>query len=845
MVLRKEEKMAGNLGVTISVGGVNDFQKSLRTISQQLRETGSDLKAIAAEFSASDKSEQAIINTTNRYQSVLSNQKTLLKSLETEYVRLGVEFDKNKEKLAKLNAKKDEESEKLSKIKSKLGESSQEYQNQAKVVADLTKEIDKTEKSQNNTVNTMSRVKTQMNNTEVSIIKTTQGMDSLGEETEDTNKKVKNATNEGFTVLKGVLANLATNAITAAIDGIKKLGSAVVDLGKQAVSNFSSYEQIAGGVETLFGQSAKVVEKYANNAYKTAGLSANQYMETVTGFSASLLQSLGGDTQKAAEIGDMAVTDMADNANKFGTSMESIQNAYQGFAKQNYTMLDNLKLGYGGTKEEMKRLLAEAEKISGIHYDISNLNDVYSAIHVVQQELGVTGTTAEESFKTIEGAANATKSAWQNVLTAVATGADLKPLINNLVLSFSNLVNNLAPVVQNVISGLGDLANGLLTTVVPQLINTIPPLITQNLPILMDAVQNVLSALIAMLPSLVESISSLIPQIVGMLLSLLPQLITVGIQCITSLIKGITQAMPQLMGMIPQIIMDIVNALLTELPNLIKAGFDLILALAEGIVNAIPQLVDKLPQIIESLVNFFVTNLTNFIETGVDIIIALINGLIKAIPTLIMAMPKIIIAILDALIKALPKILASGGEIVEALIDGLFSMIGALGEASWDLGVKVVDTIKKMPGKLLDVGKDVVKGLWDGITGSLNWIKDKITGWVGDVFGFFKKLFGINSPSKLFRDEIGVGLAEGIGVGFEDEMKNVYDQIDEATPKSFDVDSNVNFNRDNYGPNSNQNSSYFDIVSAFKEALSGMTVEMDNENMGNFVKKTVTKAIYA
>lgn len=837
--------MAGNLGATISLGGANDFQKSLRTISQQLRETGSDLKAIAAEFSASDKSEQAIINTTNRYQSVLSNQKTLLKSLETEYVRLGAEYDKNKEKLEKLNAKKNEESEKLSKIKSALGESSQEYQNQAKVVADLTKEIDKTEKAQNNTVNTMSRVKTQMNNTEASITKTTKEMDSLGDETEDTNKKVKNAANEGFTVLKGVLANLATNAITAAIDGIKKLGSAIVDLGKQAVNNFSNYEQIIGGVETLFGQSAGVVEEYANNAYKTAGLSANQYMETITGFSASLLQSLGGDTKEAAKIGDMAVTDMADNANKFGTSMESIQNAYQGFAKQNYTMLDNLKLGYGGTKEEMQRLLREAEKISGIHYDISNLNDVYSAIHVIQQELGVTGTTAAEASQTIKGAASATKSAWQNLLTAVATGSNFTPLINNLVSSFSNLLKNLAPVVRNVVTGLGALANSLLTTVVPQIINTVPPLIAQNLPILMDAVQNVLSSLIAMLPSLVESISSLIPQIVGMLLSLLPQLITVGIQCITSLIKGITQAMPQLMAMLPQIIMNIINALLMEIPNLLTAGFELMLALAEGIVSAIPELVERLPELIESLIDFIITSLTDFTEAGVDIVIALINGLIKALPTLIMAMPKLTLAILNALIKAFPKILASGGDIVEALIDGLFSMLGALGEASWDLGVKVVDTVKKMPKKLFDVGKDVVKGLWDGITGSLKWIKDKIKGWVGDVFGFIKKLFGINSPSKLFRDEIGVNLAEGIGVGFEDEMKNVYNQIDEATPKSFDVDSNVNFNKDNYSSDSYQGNSYFDIVNAFKEALSGMTVEMDNENMGNFVKKTVTKAIFA
>ena len=226
-------------------------------------------------------------------------------------------YAKNEDEIKKLNAKKDEESEKLEKIGRELGTSSKEYQDQVNVVADLEKEIDKANKTQSQNEKEMSRVRTQMNNTEASISK---------------------ASKDGFTVFKGVLSDLYSKAISATIDAVKKLGAAIVDLGKQAVSSAANYEQIIGGVETLFGDSASTVEQYANNAYKTAGLSANQYMETVTGFSASLLQSLGGDTQKAADIGDMAVSDMADNANKFGTSMDSIQNAYQGFAKQNYTI---------------------------------------------------------------------------------------------------------------------------------------------------------------------------------------------------------------------------------------------------------------------------------------------------------------------------------------------------------------------------------------------------------------------------------------------------------------------------------------------------------------------------
>lgn len=833
------------LGAVIKLGGSQEFRNALSSITQQLRETGSELRAVSADFAASDKSEQAVMNTTNRYSSVLSSQKSLYNSLKSEYERMSAVYAKNEDEIKKLNAKKDEEYEKLEKIGKELGTSSKEYKDQVNVVADLEREIDKANKTQSQNEKEMSRVRTQMNNTEASISKTSLEMKNLGEETEDTGEKAKKASKDGFTVFKGVLSDLYSKAISAAIDAVKNLGSAIVDLGKQAVSSAANYEQIIGGVETLFGDSASTVEQYANNAYKTAGLSANQYMETVTGFSASLLQSLGGDTQKAAEIGDMAVSDMADNANKFGTSMDSIQNAYQGFAKQNYTMLDNLKLGYGGTKSEMERLLVDAEKISGIHYDISSLSDVYNAIHVVQQEMGVTGTTAQEAAKTISGSANATKSAWQNVLTAIGTGADLTPLINNLVDSLGNLVNNLSPVVKNVVKGLGTLAAGLLTTVVPNLIQTIPPLIAESVPILTAALQNALDAVLAVLPSIIDALSGLIPQIVGMLISMLPKLIEVGMKMLVSLVDGITRALPQLISMLPKIIIDLVNTLLKGGPQLAKAGLDLILALAVGIVDAIPQLVDMLPQIIEAFVNGIITNLINVIETGIKIIFALINGLIKAIPSLVMAMPKIIIAIIDALIKALPQIIVSGVQIVGALIQGLFSMYGSLWQTAWDLGMKILQALWEFPGKVLEVGGNIVRGLWEGMASSFDWIKNKIAQWVGDVFNFIKQLFGIASPSKLFRDEIGANLALGIGEGFSDEMKNVEQEMKNALPNSFDVDTNLNNKNNSLNGSDITSITYFDAVNAFKDALSDMTIELDNENMGRFVRKTVTKAIYA
>lgn len=283
----------------------------------------------------------------------------------------------------------------------------------------------------------------------------------------------------------GKTATVAGAAITAA------LGAAVVSLSKKAVTAYADYEQLVGGVETLFKDSSDKVIQYAENAFYTSGVSANKYMEIVTGFSASLLSSLGNDTDKAADVANMALVDMSDNANKMGTALESIQNAYQGFAKQNYTMLDNLKLGYGGTKTEMERLLADAQKLTGQKYDISNLSDVYSAIHAIQTQLGITGTTAKEAEDTITGSANMTKAAWENVLAAISGGGDIDKAINNLVYSVSKYFDNIVPVVQRSIAGIGQ----LIEKIAPQLVQTVATALIQAIPSLLNAIYQMIMGL--------------------------------------------------------------------------------------------------------------------------------------------------------------------------------------------------------------------------------------------------------------------------------------------------------------------------------------------------------------
>lgn len=536
----------------------------------------------------------------------------------------------------------------------------------------------------------------------------------------------------GFSKIESI-AGTALKGVTTAV-GVAS--TAIAGLGVASVNSYADLEQNIGGIETLFKGSADKVIKNAENAYKTAGMSANQYMETVTGFSASLLQSVGGDTEKAADSANMALIDMADNANKMGTSMESIQWAYQGFAKQNYTMLDNLKLGYGGTKEEMERLLADAQKLTGVKYDISNLNDVFNAIHVIQGELGITGTTAQEAATTITGSIGSMKAAFDNFLNGSGT---IDQLINTGLTAIQNIVNAAGKLLPDLIQSIANATPQIVSTIntiFPQILN----LIMENAPTILNSIGQILMALSTTLmeymPQILTLAIQLIQYFINGIITMLPQIIQMGVQLITQLITGIAQMLPQLIPQAVNAIITIVNGLLTNIDQIIDAGIQLIMGLAEGLINAIPQLIEAIPTIIQNLINAIVNNLPKIIQMGIELIVKLAAGIIQAIPKLIAAIP----------------------QIIGAIINGL----------------------AQLPGMLLDVGKNLIQGLWNGISNAASWLWSKISGFCSGIVDKIKGFFGIHSPSKLFNQEIGKFLALGLGEGFDDNLGKVYKQMKSA-----------------------------------------------------------------
>ncbi|WP_394857087.1 phage tail protein [Clostridium paraputrificum] len=601
--------------------------------------------------------------------------------------------------------------------------------------------------------------------------------------------------------LSGKIGSMAKTSATAIAGMVAAATTAVATLVGLSVKQYAEYEQLTGGVETLFKNSSDKVMEYANNAYKAAGMSANEYMNTITGFAASLLQGLGGDTEKAAKIGNMAVEDMADNANKMGTSIELIQNAYQGFAKQNYTMLDNLKLGFGGTKEEMQRLLQEASKISGIKYDISNFSDIIEAIHAIQNEMGITGTTAKEAASTIEGSLSMTKSAWNNLLTGMADdNADFDKLVDNLVNSVGTLGENLLPRIEIAINGIGKLIDKLL----PSIINKIPELISSILPGMVQAGINVTSSLVN---GIVES---------------LPMLLEIGLQALTTLGQGIAKNLPTLIPTIVNLMVSMCDMIIENLPLIVDVAIDIILALVQGLVSALPTLIAEVPRIINSFANAIYNALPQILMAGVQIIGMLIKGLIQSIPTLVANIPQIIMAIVnvftlmnwasigknlitgigngiksmvsnigtvakftaESVVNGIKGIFTSGGSIGRNLIswvtNGISSSVGNLVQAAKNVAISAIQGLKNILSwdSAASIGKNLIQGLWNGISNMGGWIMDKIGGFASNIIGGIKDFFGIHSPSRVMRDLIGTNIVKGIGVGIDIETPNLEKDID-------------------------------------------------------------------
>lgn len=579
-----------------------------------------------------------------------------------------------------------------------------------------------------------------------------------------------------FQKVLGKIGSAVSTAVKASAAAVGAASAGVAALGTACINAYADYEQLVGGVETLFKDSADTIQTYADNAYKTAGLSANEYMETVTSFSASLLQSLDGDTEKAAAAADLAITDMADNANKMGTAMESIQNAYQGFAKQNYTMLDNLKLGYGGTKEEMQRLLADAEKLSGVKYDLSSYADIVEAIHVIQTEMGITGTTAKEASTTIQGSVASMKAAWANLMVGMADDTqNFDMLLSNFIESIGTVADNLLPRIGVVIEGMGKLVAGLA----PEIASALPTLTNELLPNLVELGVQSISALAQGIQENGDSLAAGALSIVGTLAEgiaeLLPMVADTAASLAVSLADGLTESLPNIIPVAIETISTLVENLTENANTVIDVGIQIILALGEGLIAALPQLIETVPQIVINIANVINDNAPKLVDTALYLITRLAVGLVQAIPTLVVNIPKIIEAIVAAFMAF--QWLNLGKQLIDGVANGVKKAGESMATAAKNAFSKFKSKItgSEVATELKNIGKYIIDGIVGGIKNSLSKIAN-VAGKIKDtLLSKLKGLFKIASPSKLMKEEVGAYIGEGIAVGIEESGQMAVD----------------------------------------------------------------------
>ena len=568
------------------------------------------------------------------------------------------------------------------------------------------------------------------------------------DETSSKGEQSESKLSSAFTKIGGAAVKVGK----AIVSGLAVGAAGVAALVGKSVQSYAEYEQLVGGVDTLFKKSSEQVQKYAQNAYKTAGMSANDYMETVTGFSASLLQSLGGDTAKAAKYADTAITDMSDNANKMGTDMESIKNAYQGFAKQNYTMLDNLKLGYGGTKEEMARLLKDAQKISGVKYDISSYSDVVQAIHVMQEEMGIAGTTAKEASSTISGSISSMKGAWQNLLTAISSDdLPFDDYVKNFVDSFSTVATNLLPRIQTALNGVVTLVQQLA----PKIIAKLPELLSTLLPAVINAATSLITAIAQALPGLIDVIVASAP----------------------AFINGFVQVFNAIVTALSTIFASLVSALPTLLPLLIDGLVSMIVTLCTSIPQLIQPIIDNLPTIIIAIITALTENLPILIEG----VVALILGLVEAMPQIIQAlvdcMPMVIESLVIGIWNALPALIVGFVKLVQGLVEARQKIWGALEKLIPKIFEGIMNSIKKIFTPLANWLSDKFNDVKQKISAKVQEIKTNVVNKFNEIkSGITSKVSAIKTSVANKFNEIKNSIVEKIQSA-KDKVKGVIDKI--------------------------------------------------------------------
>lgn len=633
-------------GITIEIDGqTQELQKSLQDVDRKLSQTQNALKDVNRLLKFDPQNTVLLEQKQQLLAQAITQSRSRLTELENAYKQLAAVENPNEDQIAQMQALQRE-------IEATKGDIRGYETQQASMAAATDDTTGATEE-------------------EADAVR------ELGSESDKSGQKVSIFGD----VLKANLASdLIMKGLEATWEGIKKIGSAAISISKDIVQNYADYEQLVGGVETLFGDSATAVMKNADQAFRTAGLSANDYMETVTSFSASLLQSLGGDTEAAASLADQALVDMADNANKMGSSMESIQNAYAGFAKQNYTMLDNLKLGYGGTKTEMERLLADASAIAGVQFNIDSYADVIQAIHVMQESMGIAGTTAVEGSTTISGSINQLQASISNLLTGLGTSsADVGELVGNVITNFETVVQNILPI---------------------------------------------LMTIVAALPALAESLSVAIGE-------MLPVLLEAGTSLFNSLLQTLIDLLPELIPVATDAVINIADTLIDNLPMIVDSAIEIILTLTTSLIEHIPDLVQRVPEIVMSIAETLIEHLPEILEVGIQLISSLIEGIFAMAATMVIKIAEFWNTnIVEPLEEKISGIWEAGKSIVEGIWEGISGAMSWIYEKISGWVGNVLNYIKGLFGihspstVFAGYGEYMVEGLAEGLTDNVDMVDD-------------------------------------------------------------------------------------------------------------------------
>lgn len=944
------------LGGSIKLTGESEYRKAIKNITQDLQSMSKTLKNQTADFASNNKSISANATEQKKLNETIKSQQSSIEKAKNVLAGYTVELTKQQTKHNALTKEYRNAVLELDKIKKASGETSDAYKKQESVVDQLSIELEDSTRAMNKSKEAMNSLKSEINNSQKTINNTEKSLNDLGNSAEDSGEKAKKS-GDGFTVFKGILADLSSRAIASAVSGLKQLGGALISLGKQAYANYGEYEQLVGGVETLFGESADELINYANKAYKTAGLSANQYMEQATSFSATLLQGLGGDTEKAVKYADMAIIDMADNANKMGTDITMIQNAYQGFAKDNYTMLDNLKLGYGGTQSEMARLINDSGVLGdAVEVTAQTVKDVpfdkmIEAIHKIQQEIGITGTTTLEAEGTIQGSTASMKASWENLLTGIADEKqDISPLVDNFVEQVIALAKNSAPRIKQIIQGIGELVSAMWNEVLPQLADSVPELepfiskllwLRDNAKLIGIAIGGIATAIAGLkiynfakdVAGAVKDVKNFVKQLdlakvktVALELAQKAQVIATNAVAVAqkalNAVMAFASANP--MGAIIIAITAIVGAFVL-LWNKSEAFRDFWIGLWDKVKKVVGAVADWFSETWTKVIDFFKeifsTVATWFNDNVVQPLITFFSPLIEFFKT---AFENIIGFAQGCwnIIKRIWEVVSGwfNSNVIEPVVGffkGLWDKVSNFASTTWDAIKGVWETVSGWFNETIitpvtgffkgmwDGLKNGAKGAWEGIknvfSNVVGWFKDKFSkAWqaVKNVFSTGGKVFdgikdGITKAFKTVVNAIIKGINKVIAIPFKAINKALRTIRDisflgispfKGLLKEFDVpqipllakggilkrgqvgllegngteavvplEQNTEWTRRVASQISQQletqnraeTTDYGNLVSAFKEALMQVKIELDDEEMGSFVDKTISRLVYS